>query len=129
MKSSDVDILIIPGWSGSGPEHWQSRWEARLTTAAELILPGLPLDVVAFGCTSASMVIGEDKVFARIREVRPGIACTTPITAARTKRKPAGMTIRALCKRRSAFTVRVGTGAVLEEKWRNQALAKLEPRR
>ena len=56
--------------------------EARLTTAAELILPGLPLDVVAFGCTSASMVIGEEQVFARIREVRPGIACTTPITAA-----------------------------------------------
>jgi maleate isomerase len=39
--------------------------------------------VVAFGCTSASMVIGEDRVFERIREVRPGVACTTPITAAR----------------------------------------------
>lgn len=33
MKSSDVDILIIPGWSGSGPDHWQSRWVARLRTA------------------------------------------------------------------------------------------------
>ncbi|MGX5733949.1 RBBP9/YdeN family alpha/beta hydrolase [Bosea thiooxidans] len=33
MKSSDADILIIPGWSGSGPDHWQSRWEARLSTA------------------------------------------------------------------------------------------------
>lgn len=33
MKSSDADILIIPGWSGSGPGHWQSRWEAKLTTA------------------------------------------------------------------------------------------------
>jgi predicted alpha/beta hydrolase family esterase len=33
MKSSDADILIIPGWSGSGPDHWQSRWEARLPTA------------------------------------------------------------------------------------------------
>src|SRR5918994_1235421 len=29
--------------------------EARLPGAASLILPGLPLDVVAFGCTSASM--------------------------------------------------------------------------
>ena len=56
--------------------------EARLNAAAGLILPGLPLDVVAFGCTSASMVIGEDQVFARIREARPGVACTTPITAA-----------------------------------------------
>ena len=38
--------------------------EARLTDAAGVILPGLPLDVVAFGCTSASMVIGEQQVFA-----------------------------------------------------------------
>jgi maleate isomerase len=56
--------------------------EARLTQATDVILPGLPLDVVAFGCTSAAMVIGEEQVFARIREARPGIACTTPITAA-----------------------------------------------
>lgn len=33
MKSSDVDILIIPGWSGSGSDHWQTRWETRLPTA------------------------------------------------------------------------------------------------
>lgn len=33
MRSADVDILIIPGWSGSGPDHWQSRWEAKLSTA------------------------------------------------------------------------------------------------
>lgn len=33
MKSSDTDILIIPGWSGSGPDHWQSRWAAKLSTA------------------------------------------------------------------------------------------------
>lgn len=56
--------------------------EARIAPAAALLLPGEPLDVVAFGCTSASMVIGEERVFARIREARPGIACTTPITAA-----------------------------------------------
>ena len=22
-------ILTLPGWQGSGPEHWQTRWEAR----------------------------------------------------------------------------------------------------
>lgn len=36
MKSSEADILIVPGWSGSGPDHWQSRWEARLPTAQRL---------------------------------------------------------------------------------------------
>jgi maleate isomerase len=56
--------------------------EARIAPAVNLLLPGERLDVVAFGCTSASMVIGEAKVFARVREARPEIACTTPITAA-----------------------------------------------
>ena len=22
-----VSVLILPGWTGSGPEHWQSHWE------------------------------------------------------------------------------------------------------
>ncbi|MDX2309447.1 MAG: alpha/beta hydrolase [Hyphomicrobium sp.] len=33
MKTSEADILIVPGWSGSGPDHWQSRWERSLKTA------------------------------------------------------------------------------------------------
>ena len=33
MRTSDVDILIVPGWSSSGPDHWQSRWERTLKTA------------------------------------------------------------------------------------------------
>lgn len=59
----EMDTLIAPG--------------------AAVILPGEPVDVVAFGCTSASMVMGEDHVMARIREARPQAACTTPVTAAR----------------------------------------------
>ncbi|MGD9783718.1 MAG: RBBP9/YdeN family alpha/beta hydrolase [Hyphomicrobiaceae bacterium] len=33
MKTSEVEILIVPGWSSSGPDHWQSRWERNLKTA------------------------------------------------------------------------------------------------
>lgn len=33
MRTSDADILIVPGLGGSGPGHWQSRWQARLSTA------------------------------------------------------------------------------------------------
>ncbi len=33
MRVSDLDILIIPGLGGSGPDHWQSRWEQKLSTA------------------------------------------------------------------------------------------------
>lgn len=56
--------------------------EPRIAAATDVILPGSPLDVVAYGCTSAAMAIGEEKVFARIREVRPEARCTTPITGA-----------------------------------------------
>jgi uncharacterized protein len=33
MRTADADILIIPGWSSSGPDHWQTRWERSLKTA------------------------------------------------------------------------------------------------
>jgi maleate isomerase len=59
-----------------------AEMEDRIAPAVALIRPAERIDVVAFGCTSASMVIGEDKVFARIREARPDAASTTPITAA-----------------------------------------------
>src|SRR5579872_4785492 len=55
---------------------------ARIAPTVDLILPGVKLDVVAFGCTSATMTLGEDAVFAEIRKARPDVACTTPVTAA-----------------------------------------------
>lgn len=33
MRISDADILIVPGLGNSGPGHWQSRWQAKLSTA------------------------------------------------------------------------------------------------
>ena len=33
MKIAEVDILIVPGWSSSGPDHWQTRWENNIKTA------------------------------------------------------------------------------------------------
>jgi maleate isomerase len=56
--------------------------EPRIRDCADVFLPGAKMDVIAYGCTSASIAIGEEKVFERIREARPGVACTTPITAA-----------------------------------------------
>lgn len=37
MKTSQVDILIVPGWQDSGADHWQSRWERNLKTARRVI--------------------------------------------------------------------------------------------
>src|SRR5258708_18320402 len=56
--------------------------DTRIASAVALIRPAQRIDVVAFGCTSASMVIGEENVFPRIHEARPGVACTTPLTRA-----------------------------------------------
>ena len=53
-----------------------------LTGTVDLILPGAPLDVVAFGCTSASMVLGEEAVAEAVRRARPEARVTNPITAA-----------------------------------------------
>ncbi len=33
MRTRDTDIVIIPGLGGSGPDHWQSRWQAKLPNA------------------------------------------------------------------------------------------------
>lgn len=39
MKTADADILIVPGWLDSGPDHWQSRWERNLVTARRIEQP------------------------------------------------------------------------------------------
>lgn len=57
--------------------------EAGLTDAAARLLPGVDFDVVAYGCTSASTMIGEGAVTARIRAAKPEVAIATPIGAAR----------------------------------------------
>ena len=33
MKTSEAEILIVPGYKGSGEDHWQSRWERNITSA------------------------------------------------------------------------------------------------
>jgi maleate isomerase len=53
----------------------------RIAPSVAFILPGLELNVVAFGCASAT-TLGEEAVFAEIHKSRPGVACTTPVTAA-----------------------------------------------
>ncbi len=54
----------------------------RITNCASILTPGSEIDVIAYGCTSATMTIGEEKVFELIRNAKPQSATTTPITAA-----------------------------------------------
>ncbi|HEY4162325.1 MAG TPA: Asp/Glu racemase [Dongiaceae bacterium] len=59
-----------------------AKMEQGMTEAAAVIKPGMPMDVVAYGCTSGTVVIGEENVFRRIHEAWPNVKCTTPITGA-----------------------------------------------
>jgi hypothetical protein len=38
MKTRDADILIVPGYKGSGPDHWQTRWERNLPSARRVAM-------------------------------------------------------------------------------------------
>ncbi len=55
----------------------------RLSEAAALLAPGEPLRAIAYGCTSASVVIGEAEVARVIGRGRPGVPVVTPIGAAK----------------------------------------------
>lgn len=84
-------LLRLPGvavfvnrlyYDGQVEEGSLRAMERELKDAAGLIVPTVELDVVAFGCTSGAMYIGEETIAARVREARPGVACTSPMTAA-----------------------------------------------
>jgi maleate isomerase len=55
--------------------------EGDIRAAAQDILPGRPLDVVLYGCTSASAAIGDDRVRALLHAAKPDArAVATPVT-------------------------------------------------
>jgi maleate isomerase len=53
-----------------------------ISEASDLIATGLAMDVMAFGCTSASIIIGEEKVSKLLTKNRGDIPSTNPWTAA-----------------------------------------------
>jgi maleate isomerase len=54
-----------------------------ITDAAGLIAVGLSMDVMAFGCTSASMVIGSKKIEELLTVHHPGLPATNPWASAK----------------------------------------------
>ncbi|MFK7941131.1 MAG: aspartate/glutamate racemase family protein [Roseovarius sp.] len=53
--------------------------EALMPASAELLPEGL--DAIAYGCTSASVLMGPDAVARQIHKVQPGVPVTNPISA------------------------------------------------
>lgn len=54
----------------------------RIPDAASVIVPNIRLDAVVFGCTSASTLIGSERVEALVRSRRPEVKVTNPALAA-----------------------------------------------
>ncbi|MBZ0333558.1 hypothetical protein MARI_11740 [Marinobacter sp. JH2] len=63
---------------------------AGVSEATSLIAIGLPMDVMAFGCTSASIVIGEERVAELLTKNRGDIPATNPWAAAQAAFKHLG---------------------------------------
>ncbi|HEV7249698.1 MAG TPA: ectoine utilization protein EutA [Shinella sp.] len=71
----------IPYANPVTPENLRAM-QPSLTAGAALILPGEPLDVVMYSCTSASVVIGDAAVKAAVKAAKPTAAVVTPTAAA-----------------------------------------------
>ena len=75
-----VYVNRIPYANPVTPETLRAM-EPDLADGARLILPDETLDAVVYGCTSASVVIGDAAVRVAIRRGKPGVAVVTPISA------------------------------------------------
>ena len=53
----------------------------QISDGASRLIPGVPLDVIALGCTSASIVIGQCHVQGLMKKGRGNVKTTTPILA------------------------------------------------
>lgn len=52
-----------------------------LVDAAKLLLPDVRLDAIAFACTAASALLGQDTIQSLLQQVKPGTPVTTPMRA------------------------------------------------
>jgi len=59
-----------------------SKMYGQIESITKKILPGEKINTVAYGCTSGTVAIGEDKVKEKIQLAKPGCYVTTPITSA-----------------------------------------------
>ena len=59
-----------------------SQMYIQIKSITEKILPGEKINTVAYGCTSGTIAIGEDRVKRKIKLAKPDCYVTTPITSA-----------------------------------------------
>ena len=76
-----LHISRIPYANPTTPENLRAM-APHLAAAVDLILPGLPLAALGFGCTSGGVMIGDAQVAATVASVRPGVPVCAPAQAA-----------------------------------------------
>ncbi len=84
MAPTDEVGIYVSRVANQNPTNRENllAMQPRLAEAASLILSGEELDVIAYSCTSASVMIGNETVERSIREAKPGVPVVTPTTAA-----------------------------------------------
>lgn len=83
IGSNDIAIHVnrIRFKNPTTPENLRSM-RPHIAEAAAMILPGEQLDSIIYGCTSASVVIGEDSVRQAVSEGKGNVNVITPAAAA-----------------------------------------------
>ena len=81
--SLPVDIFVnrIPFNNPLNHENYL-KMANHIPEVCDQILPGQNIDVIAYGCTSGTIAIGEKEIINQIRKSKPNTLVTTPITAA-----------------------------------------------
>ena len=78
-----VDIFVnrIPFINPLNHENYLKMADHISEVSGE-ILPGEKIDVIAYGCTSGTIAIGEERIKNEVNKSKPDALVTTPITAA-----------------------------------------------
>ncbi|KIC20432.1 maleate cis-trans isomerase family protein [Leisingera sp. ANG-Vp] len=77
-----VGVHFARAWIGDSiTVNSLSQHAEDLARAASTLLPDGSLDVICYGCTSGSLVIGEDRVAAELKKGAPNSKATSLITA------------------------------------------------
>lgn len=83
LQGQDVGVYVNRiAFENPTTQESLMRTGPRLSAAAADILPGEMLDVLVYGCTAASVVLGNDTVADHMNEAKPGVPCVTPSSAA-----------------------------------------------
>ena len=81
LPGVDIYHARIPNSPNISPDSLRAM-EPLITATAELILPGDTLDVLAYACTSASIVLGTPTVAKNLNAAKPEAKTTNPAFAA-----------------------------------------------